>query len=62
MIANNTFTCSGHKKKYSLEGVQNKAPQNVPLRHVGYFKLKKIKAQKNQKTNSYFLKAGIIFS
>ena len=49
MIVNDTFTCSGYKKKNSLEGVQDKPPQNVPLRHVGYFKLKIIKAQKNRK-------------
>ena len=32
----------------SPEGVQNKLPQNVPLRHVDYFELKTIKAQETQ--------------
>ena len=27
------------QEKNSLEGVQDKPPQNVPLKHVGYFKL-----------------------
>ena len=32
----------------SPKGVQNKLPQNVPLRHVDYFELKTIKAQETQ--------------
>lgn len=40
---------STREEKSSLEGVQNKPPHIVPLRHVGYFKLKTINAQKNQK-------------
>ena len=37
------------QEKNSLEGVQDKPPQNVPLKRVGYFKLKIIKAQKKRK-------------
>ena len=54
MIANNTFTCSGHKKKYSLEGVHNKPPQNVPLRHVGYFKLEENQGSKESENKFLF--------
>lgn len=42
------------EKNIPLKGVQNKPPQNVPLRHVGYFKLKKIKAQKNPEKKFLF--------
>ena len=33
---------------FTLNGVQNEAPLNVPLCHVGYFELKTFKTQKTQ--------------